>query len=215
MKKYLVYVGMIALATFSSCKEKDKDPQYPVSYFEEEVTNISDLRFFTKNGEINNSGLSIVYKKRYEQLNILPMKITGGNKFLTYLSADTVQFVGESEKRYVKRRDGKILYYSPSRPMIPLEPAYNFFKYYDYGIPFFIPEEKLYYRQTIVPAKDEGNSIEFFVMAYALTKTGPSGDFYSGIYTKNVFNEFSDLELKLKNSDTLAIMTYSVKVKKE
>lgn len=214
MKKYLV-AGIIALATFSSCKEKDKGPQYPVSYFEDEITNISEVRVFTKNGEVKNADLSASFKRRYEELNPLPRKAENPRKYLTYLSADTVQIEGEWYKRSVKRIDGRVLYYTPPATVPKIERAYNFFKYFDYGVILVPYPETISIAPVITPAKEGINSVEFFLMGYYLKKIGSSGQILGWEINNLVFNEFSDETLKLRDSDTLAVVTYSFIVKKK
>lgn len=206
-------VVLLVIGTVVSCKNEDRGPSYPSTLYITKVSNVSKIRVFTKNGEITNDQVAESFKKRFAFFDISET-IVAPEPIVTFVSADTAKFANEDFQRFVVREDDRLLFYTPYLPVYSSDAKNNIARDFDkegypLGVSSPTSNQPDYMRRIIWPAKGDQKNLEFMVASYVQIRSDSLTNSYSNFYITGSMMEFDQSAVRLSNSDTLAILTYS------
>ena len=133
---------------------------------------------------------------------------------VTFVSADTAKFANEDFERVVERKNDRLLFYTPYLPAYSADSKNNIARDFDtegyqLGVSSPSSNQPDYMRRIIWPAKGDQKNLAFMVASYVQIRSDSLTNSYSNFYVTGSMMEFDQSALRLSNSDTLAILTYS------
>lgn len=113
---YFTFLISACIITFSACKKDDteKEPTFPLGFYTERVESITDIRLFTKDGEIKSPKKIADFARKIEFFSNSYNLDQKGSYHFRFLNRDTVEFKGYNNtfKYSVVKKDDQFTFIS-------------------------------------------------------------------------------------------------------
>lgn len=211
-KSLLLIFSIILL----SCKKNNDEQQsFPITFYMEKAQAVSDIRVYTKNGEIKDAqkiAQLVKNSNNYFQAEEFLNRTT--SSYLTFLSRDSATFNNSYFRYQVKRSGDQFLFTSAITsvsplPIFPDQIRYHLLKYEDVRF-----DNNAVFRKDVQIAYGDYKTLKIPAFGYLVSSGLETPVIGLSRIGGLVTNEFDESSLnRLGNKDTIAIKTYTIMLK--